>query len=216
MKTLRWWMTGNLAAFMVLAAAVEAAEDWTEYRARPGGSRMTIEGTSNVHDWKSEGVIVGGTVQTGPSFVADPAALKPGKVELKANVFIPVRSLKSVKADGSPYSAQMDDIMYEKLRMSDHPRIEFRLTGASVKEGAKAADGGVLLDVEGELVVGGVTKPIALPVTMKVLDAKRLEFSGSVSTKMTTFDIEPPVALAGAIRTGDEVKLSFEWVVARR
>jgi polyisoprenoid-binding protein YceI len=217
MKTLRWLIAGNMAALLLASAALEAAEGWTEYRARPGGSRMAIEGTSTIHDWLSESRIVGGTVQAGPSFVADPAALQPGKLELKANVFIPVRSLKSVK-DGKPYSAAMDDIMYEKLRMAEHPNIEFRLASVTVKEDAKTDDGGVMLEAKGDLVVGGETQSITMPVKMKVLDAKRLEFSGSVATKMTDFNIDPPApALAlGAIKTGDEVKLSFEWVVARR
>lgn len=219
MKTLRWLIVANLTLLMCSYPAVEAAdEDWTEYRARPGGSKMRIEGTSTLGAWQSESRIVGGTVQVPPELVADPAAIKPGKQEMKANVFIPIRSLKSVKDDGSAYDSRMDDIMYEKLRMSEHPNIEYRLTSLVAKEGPKTAEGGIPLEAEGELVIGGVTQKLTMPVTMKVLDAKRLEFTGTVTTKMTDFEIEPPapkIAL-GAIKTGDEVKLLFEWVVARR
>jgi polyisoprenoid-binding protein YceI len=218
MKTLRWLITANLALFVIGSSALHAAEGWVEYRARPGGSKMTIEGTSTLGAWQSESRIVGGTVQVGPELAENPAAIQPGKVDIKANVFIPVRSLKSMKADGTAYSSAMDDIMYEKLRMAENPNIEYRLTSLVAKENGSSANGGVPLEAEGELVVGGVTQKLTMPVTMKVLDAKRLEFIGTVTTKMTDFEIEPPapkVAL-GAIKTGDEVKLSFEWVVARR
>jgi hypothetical protein len=218
MKTLRWLITANLALFVLGSSALHAADDWVEYRARPGGSKMTIEGTSTLGAWQSESRIVGGTVQMAPELAGDPAAIQPGKLDIKANAFIPVRTFKSMKADGTAYSSAMDDIMYEKLRMAEHPNIEFRLTSLVAKEGSPSANGGVPLEAEGEIVVGGVTQKITMPVTMKVLDAKRLEFTGTVTTKMTDFEIDPPapkVAL-GAIRTGDEVKLSFEWVVARR
>jgi hypothetical protein len=216
MKQLRWLMAGNLVVLLAFSSALQAADDWTEYRARPGGSKMTIEGTSTIHDWTVESRIVGGSVQAGPGFAVDPAALKPGPLELKAAVSVPVRSLKSVK-DGKPYSAAMDDIMYEKLRMAQHPNIEYSLTQIVLKEPA-GADGAHTLEAQGNLTVGGVSKPVTMPVTMKVLDAKRLEFSGALAVKMTDFEIDPPApALAlGAIRTGDDVKLSFEWVVARR
>lgn len=217
MKTLRWLIAGNLALVLAASVALEAADDWVEYRARPGGSKMAIDGTSTMHDWTAESRIVGGTVQARPSFVDDPTAVKPGEVDLKVNVFVPVRSLRSMR-DGKPYSSMMDDIMYEKLRMAEHPNIEYRLNRLTVKKAPESADAPVSLEAEGELVVGGVTRKITMPVTMKVLDAKRLEFAGSISVKMTDFEIDPPApALAmGAIRTGDEVKLTFEWVVARR
>jgi hypothetical protein len=218
MKTSRWFITGNLAMLLTVSAVLEAAEDWTEYRARPGGSKMTIEGTSTMHDWKVESRIVGGNVQAGPEFSADPAQAKPGPVPMKASVVIPVRSLKSMKDDGKPYSAAMDDILYEKLKMTEHPNIQYTLSSLVLKEAPQGADSPFMLDAEGDLTVGGVTKKIKMPVAMKVLDAKRLELSGTLGVKMSDFEIEPPApALAlGAIKTGDDVKLTFEWIVARR
>jgi hypothetical protein len=216
MKRSRWLVAGNLALLLAFSSVLQAADNSVEYRARPGGSKMTIEGTSTIHDWTVESRIVGGSVRAGPGFAADPAAVKPGPLDIKATVSVPVRSLKSVK-DGKPYSAAMDDIMYEKLRMAEHPNIEYNLTEIVLKESA-GADGAHTLQAQGNVVVGGVSKPVTMPVTMKVLDEKRLAFTGALALKMTDFEIEPPApALAlGAIRTGDDVKLSFEWVVARR
>jgi hypothetical protein len=41
-----------------------------------------------------------------------------GKVEAKAEAFVPVRSLKSVEKDGKAYSDRMDEVMYEHLKVS--------------------------------------------------------------------------------------------------
>jgi hypothetical protein len=42
---------------------------------------------------------------------------------------------------------------------------------------------------------------------------KMMKTSGSVSVKMTSFGIEPP-GLIVAIHTGDDVKLTFDWMTA--
>jgi hypothetical protein len=49
-------------------------------------------------------------------------------------------------------------------------------------------------------------------------DKTKLKFAGTVSVKMTSFGIQPPapkIAL-GLISTGDDVKLTFEWLTARK
>ena len=82
------------------------------------GSRVRIEGTSNIiHDWQVESPFIGGFLEVGPGFPVEPGqTLEPGPVQAQAEVFIPVRSLKSVEKDGRPYSDRMDEIMYESLR----------------------------------------------------------------------------------------------------
>jgi hypothetical protein len=69
-----------------------------------------------------------------------------------------------------------------------------------------------------ELVVAGVTNLITMPVSILPLREKDLKITGSLTVKMTDFQIDPPVpTLAlGLIRTDDEVKLSFEWMLSQR
>jgi polyisoprenoid-binding protein YceI len=161
-------------------------------------------------------LIIGGGVEVGPNFPADAASAKPGKLDAKSTVRIPVRSLKSMKEDlTTPYSAAMDDIMYGKLKMEEQKDIEFTLSTLTLKE---VKDKTCLLDAEGELKVAGVTKKITLPVEMTFPEANRLKFSGKVDSKMSDFGIEPPApAIAGGlIKTADEIKFSFDWVVVKR
>jgi hypothetical protein len=44
-----------------------------------------------------------------------------------------------------------------------------------------------------------------------------LKFSGTTALKMTDFGIQPPApSLAlGLIKTGDDVKITFEWLTAK-
>jgi len=205
----------------VLAATVPllAAEGWTSLGPKPGGkSKVRIEGTSTIHDWQVEGSLIGGSLELGPNFPKSPDQAKPGKLDVRAQVFIPVSSLKSVKADGTPYSTAMDDIMHEKLLKAKHPRILYTLQELTLKEGGAKEAGQFEAEAVGDLVVAGVTNRVTFPVQIQVHPDNHVTVKGEVALKMTDFKIEPPapkIAL-GLIKTGDDVKVKFQWEVFPR
>lgn len=215
---IRILIAGNIA--FLLLAGLSAPAEMTRFNAR-AGSKMRIEGTSNIHDWQVEANLIGGYLEVGPNFPTEPGqAVSPGKVEAHAETFVMVRSLKSVEKDGTPYSDAMDNVMYDHLKATDDPRarIMYHLTELVLKETAKSKDAPYVFEAKGELVVAGVTNVLSMPVNVLPLDDKKLKISGSTSVKMTAFKIEPPapkIAL-GMIKTGDDVKLIFEWMVAPR
>ena len=43
----------------------------------------------------------------------------------------------------------------------------------------------------------------------------RYILTGQTPVKMTAFGIKPPVAMLGTIKTGDDVKVTFRWVVEK-
>jgi hypothetical protein len=181
-------------------------------------STVRIDGTSNIHDWQVEGSPIGGYFEFGPGFPIEPGqAVSPGKIEARAEAFIVAQSLRSIEKNGKPYSDMMDGIMYEKLKAKDDPkaRITYRLTDLVLKEAAKSPEAPYLFDSKGELVVAGVTNKVSMPVTILPLGQMKLRITGSVSVKMTAFNIEPPSPSGsfGLIKTGDDVKLSFQWLL---
>jgi hypothetical protein len=180
---------------------------------------MRIEGTSNIHDWQVESPFIGGMMEVGPGFPTEPGqAVTPGKVPAMVDVFVQVRSLKSVEKDGKPYSDKMDEVMWEHLREPANKRIVYRLTELTLKEAPKAKDAPYIFDAQGELAVAGTTNKIALVVNVLPLPDNKLKVTGSTKLKMTDFKVEPPspkIAL-GLIKTGDEIKLIFEWMLAQR
>jgi hypothetical protein len=209
----------HLAVGLVLAAALAAqAAELTRFDAKPG-SKMRMEGTSNIHDWQVEGKLIGGYMEVGPGFPTEPGqAANPGKVEAKVEAFVPVRSMSSVEKDGSPYSTKMDDIMYEKLKATEFSKITYRLTELTLKEAAKSKEAPYVFEAKGELAVAGVTNQITMPVNVLPLGEKKLKVSGTVTVKMSDYKIEAPAPkiVAGIIKTGDEVKLIFDWNVAQK
>ena len=183
------------------------------------GSRVRIEGTSSIHDWQVEGKLIGGHVEAGRNFPVEPGqSVQPGKVEAQVEAFIPVGSLHSIEKDGKPYSTKMDEIMHEKLKRDTSPRISYQLTDLTLKESPKSADAPYLFDSSGELIVAGITNKVTMPVSITPLGNKKLKISGNVAVKMTDFSIQPPApAIAlGLIKTGDQVKLGFTWLVGQR
>ena len=112
-----------IALGLVAALSSNLAGAQTRLDSRPG-SKIRMEGTSNVHDWQVEGKLIGGYIEVGENFPIEPGQeAKPGKVDAKVEAFVPIRSMASVEKDGKPYSTKMDDIMYEKLLASTQPRI---------------------------------------------------------------------------------------------
>jgi polyisoprenoid-binding protein YceI len=222
MKT-RTVIAANIALLMLAAAALPAAGETSTYSAR-SGSKMRIEGTANIlhPTWQIEGTIIGGKLEVGPGFPTEPGqAATPGKVEATANVFIPVRSLKSVESDGKPYSDRMDEVTYEHLKEAQFKQISYKLTELTLKEVPKSKDAPYVFDSTGDLTVAGTTKKISMPVNiLPVADAqgKKLEITGNVTVKMTDFNVAivDINLVVGHIKTGDDVKLIFKWVVGQR
>jgi hypothetical protein len=193
---------------------------FTRYESRPG-SKVRIEGISTRRDWQVETTLVGGFLEVGPGFPSEPGqAFSPGKAEARAEVFVLIRSLRSLEKGGQLFSDEMDKIMYGKLAREDDPtaKITYHLTELVLREDPKNKSEPYVFDSKGELAIAGVTNSIAMPVTLLPLGDKRLKLSGSTPVRMTDYRIQPPTPKLsfGPLKTGDEVKLIFEWIVAQR
>lgn len=194
------------------AAATEAAAGSQRIAGAAGrfeaqlGSTLRMEGTSTVHDWFAEGRTIAGFFEVDSAFQL--SALQPGKIKAKAEASIPVRTLKS--SSGPP----MDKIMYQYMKLPQYPKIEYRLTELTLKA-ASASAGAPQCDATGQLAVCGVTNVITMPVTFESSEPGKLRVKGAINLKMTDFGITPPVlTVVVPIKTGNEVKVSFEWLLA--
>jgi polyisoprenoid-binding protein YceI len=197
-----------VAAALLLAAS--AAAETVRYEAQPTGSKMAMEGTSTIHDWTVRSPTINGFIEADANFpesaLNDPTAAKP-----VVQVFIPVDTLKS-------YAEAMDSVMQDHLNMEQYPRIEYRLTELKPRSAAGAA-GPLKFDAVGTLTVSGTTQTIIMPVTIERLDRTKLKVVGSMPLKMTDFDVTPPAPrILGMplIKTGDDIKISVEWLVAQK
>jgi YceI-like protein len=207
-------------ALIFFAACSLRAEEMQLFPSKAGGNqKVRLEGTSTVHDWRMESHMLGGSLEVGPGFPTEPGqAAKPGPVTAKARVFIPVTSLRSLEKDGTHYSDSMDKIVYEHLKSDECRMISYTLDELTLKEAPKTKDGAYIYDAKGKLGVAGVTNQISMPVSITPMGNKTLRLTGETKVKMTDFKIDPPhPPIAGMlIKTGDEVRLLFDWTVAQK
>lgn len=189
-----------VAGALVAAASIVTAET-IRYTPVPNSSKLRMDGTSTIHDWHAETDIIGGFMEFDATFAdgkSAPVAVKPN-VEVK----IPVRSLKS--SGGK----RMDAVMQEHMKFAQFKTIDYKVLEITPKAGAAGQ-----YEAKGTLTVAGVTKTNVMPVTIERID-KKLKVTGTAAVKMTDHGIKPPapdIAGISLIRTGDDLKLKFEWV----
>ena len=160
-------------------------------------SKLWIEGTSNVHDWKAEASVINAEIELDPTAAA-------GKLVKSVNVVIPVKSLKSGHD-------KMDDNMRKALKAEQNPEIRYNLSSIEAVPGeSKEA---FTLKASGTLSIAGAQNAITMEIAATRLADGTIKGTGVVPVKMTAFGIKPPTAMLGAIRCGDEVKVKFDLVV---
>lgn len=158
---------------------------------------ITIKGTSNIHNWSSEtneGII-------DMSAQVDSSILKSIN-SLKATIM--VNSIKSSKG------SMMDKNMYKTLKADAYPEIVYTLEKIyKIQNSGRQYTLGAI----GNLNIAGVTRKIDLSILAFIYSEKSIKFSFSKKIKMSDFNIKPPVALFGLIRTGDMIELVFDFAV---
>ncbi len=212
-------ISSAIGAAVVVAAGLMAgvrvaASETARYDADLASSRLTVEGTSTVHDWTVEGRVIRGELVVQD---VEPASLWTNGTTsprpLGATVFaeIPVDSLKS---DNNGLNRRM----YEALRATAHPMITYRLERAEILVGDDEddAEGVLAIHTKGVLTIAGVDRTVDIPMEMRQLPDNRLEVSGETSLRMTEFGIDPPTAMMGFLRTGDTVWIRWTWVLTPR
>ena len=206
-----------LTVIALTSALVVQAADPNRFQAQPAGNKVRIEGTSTAHDWEMEGTMIGGSVEFDPAVQFDTAqatlpGLKDKKLAIKSLVIIPVRSIKS---DAKAMPQVMEGLMQDALKAKDFPKIECHITELTAKE--HAAGKPFDFDASGELAIAGKTNKVTFPVTIDVPEKDKLKISGTAPLKMTAYGITPPAPSfgLGLMKCGDDVKIIFEWNVAK-
>ena len=151
--------------------------------------KMSVSGTSTLHDWESEA--------TKASATADIGLAGAQLAEINSlNVTVAAKGIVSSKG------RIMDNKTYDALKADKYPNITFRLDKATVN--------GSKVQATGQLAIAGKTQTVSLSATSKTDGAGNITFSGSKALKMTDYGMEPPTALMGTIKTGDEVTIKYE------
>lgn len=156
-------------------------------------AEMSIEGTSTLHDWVSS---VNQFSAKAKMEISDNKLLAIPLLE----VLIPAKGIKSTKGK------IMDGKTFKALKAEDHPNIQFKLKSISLK-------GTNTLIAAGQLKIAGESKAVKFPVKYTIHSKGEIQFNGAYTLKMTEYKMDPPTALMGSIKTGDEVTVRFECVL---
>ncbi|WP_143960913.1 YceI family protein [Litoribacter populi] len=185
MKTVnRTFQTFLMAFLMFTAFTVNAQETLT----LNGKSEFKVSGTSTIHDWD----MISDNGQKGSAKIK----LDNGKIASieTLKVSFPANTLKSGKNG-------MDKNAYEALNVKKHPEILFELT-----EVLDISD--KVIKAKGNLTIAGKTQNVPMDVNYTV-SGNKVNFSGNQNIKFTQFNIDPPTAMFNTIKTGDDLKVSF-------
>lgn len=152
---------------------------------------LKVQGTSSLHDWESNVEVL----DCKGAFTVSNNSLSEIR---NIAVNIPVTSIKS------PKGKLMDNKTYDAFHFEKNPWITFLMTGCKIEQSKG------LLSVSGSLSMAGVTRPIDLILNYKVLPGGQLHITGSKKLAMTDFKMEPPTAMMGTIKVGDEVVVTLD------
>lgn len=155
-------------------------------------SEIRITGTSTLHDWEitSNAATGEAEIDEGKSHIQEIKALK---------VTIPSESLKSG-------TKSMDKNTYAALKTETHKNIVFVLRKV---DNLNTSNGETVVSARGDLTIAGVTRAIQVKARGYVKNQK-IQFEGSYPLKMTDYNIDPPTAVMGTIKTGNDITVHYK------
>jgi hypothetical protein len=191
-------------ALLTLIAATARAQDT---RVAVGAdSKVWVDGTSNLHGWSCKATTLDAAVDLDAA-MATQIATAPPKALKRVQVKVPVKSLKCGH-DG------MDNNLYKALKADASPDISYIL--ATFEAAPGEAKDSFTLHTIGTLTIAGTENKIAMDVVATRLADGTVIAKGVVPIKLTDFGIEPPTAIFGRLKTGNEVKVNFELTIGAK
>lgn len=188
----------NKASLILTTALVLPFLLWIPVRPHTLKSfKMSIAGTSSLHKWESS---------VGVATVKSDIVINEGGLEAINNLYLEVdgKSIKSTKG------SVMDKKTWEALKTDQYPKITYQL---SKIESITPAGSDYDIKALGNLTIAGVKQAISMTVKGKILSNGGLSIKGSKALKMTDFKIDPPTALMGTLKTGNDITISFDLVL---
>ncbi|MCW9707296.1 YceI family protein [Fodinibius salsisoli] len=167
-------------------------------------STLVIKGTSTIHDWEAD------VEKMDINIALEPATLQQDPITnpvANFSILVPVESIESGKG-------RMNRKIYGALEKDDYPQIKFELTKAELVE-SNASSESFELNSSGTLTIKGNSRDITFPVKATQVDGNNFRFEGSYSINMKDYDVDPPSAMFGTIKSGEEVEVVFNILVSK-
>lgn len=180
----------TLALLLIVSSSAFAQKKYQS----TGDSKVVVLGTSTVHDWESK--------------------VEKFSVEMTIdetdNANLTIQSLEFIAEANSVKEGKriMDNKTKDALKAKDFPQITFTMSelGEVTTES---------VTVKGTLTIAGVSNDVELTAAYSSA-GDNFVVTGSYPLLMSDYGIDPPTAMMGSLKTGDEVTLEFELTLTEK
>lgn len=198
-------MISALALFMTSALTQTAQSADTVRLDVAPGSKVWIEGGSNLRDWSCKAAAFEARVDIELAHASHDASMDLSEIIQRVTVKVVVRDLKCG-------NRKMEADLYRALK-ADDPSTPSHILGI-FNASSNAPRQGATLETEGTIAVAGVEKGVQVRITIERLADGTVKAQGQVPLLMTDFGVKPPTGLFGLIRSHNEVVVKFELLIA--
>ncbi|HTE48102.1 MAG TPA: hypothetical protein VK636_22855 [Gemmatimonadaceae bacterium] len=167
------------------------------------GSRLWLEGGSNIHDWSCKASTFEAIVDGRPAELSHDSGSVHLEIIQRVTVKVAVRDLKCG-------NSQMEKDLYAALKADSASGSQIvGIFSASPSAGAQ----GSIVETDGTIMVAGVEKTVHTQIAVERRSDGRVTARGGVPLLMTDFDVKPPTALRGLVRSHNDVVVRFELIL---
>jgi hypothetical protein len=159
---------------------------------------LLVSGTSTLHDWTMK------DVKADCSATLDVNAA--GQLtELGALSFAtPVNALKSEHSG-------MDNNAYKALKSDKAPQISYVMSSVTITQSAA----GSTVTCKGKLTIAGTARDEDLVAVCKINADNTVTVTGTKKISMQQYNITPPTFMLGAVKTGNDIVLTFNLILKK-
>lgn len=182
---------------LISIVQVKAQENFTIDNAH---SSITITGTSTIHDWEMNATGMHADLQI--------VRESESSINIQNAVFsLPSKNIKS-------HNSIMDKKTWSALKTDRYATISFSL---SEIDRLHVVQNNLNGSVTGTLEVAGTKQEISVPFSGKVNGTDRIIIKGKTALNMNDYNITPPTAMMGTLKTGAiiEVHFSLQFISER-
>ena len=186
-------MFKKLVSVIFLLGLIHGATGNTPVTYSSNGHEISILGNSNVQRWSAAVPRVNANADI---------VVNNGRIEAISRLQVEIDATAITGSEGNI----MTNKIQETLSTRQNPRIIFRMSRVN---GITHNGSEFNVNATGNLIIAGVTRPVEITAQGRVLPNGDIQISGVEELKMTSWQLEPPRAMLGALRTSDDFTVNF-------
>ena len=165
----------------------------SQFKLDDSTAKLVVSGTSTVHDWEID-------VE---HFKCDATV----SLNEKQGISISGINFTCKAEDVKSHNRIMDNKTFDALKGDKFPQIKFNSS-----ELVLIPTSGSDAKAKGKLTIAGKTNDVTLQFKAVTENQNQMSVKGETHLKLSDFNIDPPTAMMGALKTGDEITITYNVV----